>query len=164
VLVVSGAVAQAQQATKLPKIGFLGVRPDDSKTTFESFKRQLQMLGYVDGKNIVYEYRNAENKRERLPALVDELIRLKADVVVVAAGNEARAAKKATKTIPIVGLNLGDPVRSGLIESLAHPGANLTGITPNLAELGGKRLELLKETVAKLARVAVAVGPKGAIV
>ena len=150
----------AQQPTKLPKIGFVGVRPDDSKTTFESFKRQLQTLGYIEGKTIVYEYRNAENKRERLPALVDELIRLKVDVLVVAAGNEARAARNATKTIPIVGLNLGDPVQSGLIESLAHPGANLTGITPNLAELGGKRLELLKETVAKLVRVAVLWDPK----
>jgi putative ABC transport system substrate-binding protein len=160
VLVVSGAVAQAQQPTKLPKIGFLGVRPDDSKTTFESFKRQLQMLAYVDGKNIVYEYRNAANKPERLPALVDELIRLKIDVLVVAAINEARAARNATKTIPIVGLNLADPVRSGLIESLAHPGANLTGITPISGELGGKRLELLKETVAKLARVAVLWDPK----
>ena len=106
------------------------------------------------------EYRNAENKPERLPAFVDELIRVKVDVLVVAAGNEARAAKNATKTIPIVGLNLGDPVQSGLIESLAHPGANLTGITPNLAELGGKRLELLKETVAKLVRVAVLWDPK----
>src|SRR5262245_48576247 len=150
------ASAEAQQPAKLPKIGFLGVRPDDSKATFESFKRQFQMLGYVDGKNIVYEYRNAENKPERLPTLVDELIRVKVDVLVVAATNEALAAKNATKAIPIVGLNLvSDPVRSGLIESLARPGANLTGFTQITSELGGKRLELLKETVAKLTRVAV---------
>src|SRR5262244_455338 len=160
VLVVGGAVAEAQQSTKLPKVGFLGVRPDDSKTTFESFKRQFQMLGYVDGKNIVYEYRNAENKPERLPTLVDELIRVKVDVLVVAAGNEVRAAKNATKAIPIVGLNLGEPVQSGLIESLARPGANLTGFTQITGELGGKRLELLKETVAKLTRVAVLWDPK----
>ena len=147
--------AQAQQPAKLPKIGFLGVRPDDSKATFESFKRQFQMLGYVDGKNIVYEYRNAENKLERLPTLVDELIRVKIDVLVVAASNEVRAAKNATKTIPIVGLNLTDPVQSGLIESLAHPGANLTGITPISEELSGKRLELLKEIVPGISRVAV---------
>jgi putative tryptophan/tyrosine transport system substrate-binding protein len=152
--------AQAQQPTKVPRVAFLGVRPDDSKTTFESFKRQLQTLGYIDGKNIAYEYRNAENKPERLPALVDELIRLKVDVFVVAAVNEARAAKNATKTIPIVGLNLADPVQSGLIESLARPGANLTGFTQITGELGGKRLELLKETVAKLARVAVLWDPK----
>src|SRR5262249_4516309 len=145
---------------KIPRIAFLGVRPDDSKTTFESFKRQLQMLGYVEGKNIVYEYRNAENKPERLPALVEESIRLKVDVFVVAAGNEARAANNASKTIPIVGLNLRDPVQSGLIESLARPGANLTGFTQISGELGGKRLELLKETVAKLARVAVLWDPK----
>src|SRR5262245_63845947 len=152
--------AEAQQPARIPRIGFLGVRPDDSKTTFESFKRQFQMLGYVDGKNIVYEYRNAENKPERLPTLVDELIRVKVDVLVVAAGNEVRAAKNATKTIPIVGLNLTDPVQSGLIESLAHAGANLTGITPISEELSGKRLELLKETVAKLVRVAVLWDPK----
>src|SRR5262245_52199480 len=159
-LLVFGSFAEAQQLAKLPKIGFLGVRPDDSKTTFESFKRQFQMLGHVDGKNIVYEYRNAENKPERLPTLVDELIRVKVDVLVVAAGNEVRAAKNATKTIPIVGLNLTDPVQSGLIESLAHPGANLTGITPISEELSRKRLELLKETVAKLVRVAVLWDPK----
>jgi len=154
-------IAHAQQpATKIARVAFLGVRPDDSKTTFESFKRQLQTLGYIEGKNIVYEYRNAENNRERLPALVDELVRLKVDVLVVAAGNEARAAKKATKTMPIVGLNLADPVQSGLIESLARPGANLTGITPISGELGGKRLELLMETVAKLAVVAVLWDPK----
>ena len=152
--------AEAQQQAKVPRVAFVGVRPDDPKTTFESFKRQLQTLGYIEGKNIIYEYRNAENNRERLPALVAELIRLKVNLFVVAATNEARAAKNATKTIPIVGLNLGDPVQSGLIESLAHPGANLTGITPNLAELGGKRLELLKETVAKLVRVAVLWDPK----
>src|SRR5262249_33502673 len=155
-----GFSAGAQQPAKLPKIGFLGVRPDDSKATFESFKRQFQMLGYVDGKNIVYEYRNAENKPERLPTLVDELIRVKIDVLVVAASNEVRAAKNATKTIPIVGLNLTNPVQSGLIESLAHPGANLTGITPISEELSGKRLELLKETVVKLVRVAVLWDPK----
>jgi len=160
VLVGMVVAARAQQPTKVPRIAFLGVRPDDSKTTFESFKRQLQTLGYIDGKNIVYEYRNAENKPERLPALVDELIRLKVDVFVVAAGNEVRAAKNGTKTIPIVGLNLGDPVQSGLIQSLARPGANLTGFTPIAEELSGKRLELLKETVAKLARVAVLWDPK----
>jgi len=161
VLLFTVSPAQAQQPARLPKIGFLGVRPDDSKTTFESFKRQFQMLGYVDGKNIVYEYRNAENKPERLPTLVDELIRVKVDVLVVAATNEALAAKNATKAIPIVGLNLvSDPVQSGLIESLARPGANLTGFTQITGELGGKRLELLKETVVKLTRVAVLWDPK----
>src|SRR5262245_44806539 len=152
--------AEAQEPTKLPKIGFLGVRTDDSKATFESFKRQFQMLGYVDGKNIVYEYRNAENKLERLPTLVDELIRVKVDVLVVAATNEALAAKNATKAIPIVGLNLGDPVQSGIIESLERHGAILTGFTQISVELSGNRLELLKETVVKLVRVAMLWDPK----
>jgi ABC-type uncharacterized transport system substrate-binding protein len=161
VLVVGGAVAQAQQPTKVPRIAFLGVRPDDAKTTFESFKRQLEMLGYSDGKNIVFEYRNAENKLERLPALVGELTRLKVNVIVAASSNEARAAKKATNTVPIVVLNFGtDPIASGLIDSLAHPGANLTGFTQMSGELGGKRLELLKETVTKLTRVAVLWDPE----
>ena len=125
--------ADAQQPTKVPRVAFLGVRPDDAKTTFESFKRQLEKLGYSDGKNIVFEYRNAENKLERLPALVDELTRLKVEVIVAAASNEARAAKKATNTVPIVVLNFGtDPIASGLIDSLAHPGANLTGFTQNV--------------------------------
>jgi putative ABC transport system substrate-binding protein len=153
--------ADAQQPTKVPRVAFLGVRPDDAKTTFESFKRQLEKLGYSDGKNIVFEYRNAENKLERLPALVDELTRLKVEVIVAAASNEARAAKKATNTVPIVVLNFGtDPIASGLIDSLAHPGANLTGFTQMSGELGGKRLELLKETVATLSRVAVLWDPK----
>jgi putative ABC transport system substrate-binding protein len=152
--------AQAQQEAKIHKIGFLGVRPDDVKSTFELFRQQVTALGYVDGKNIAFEYRNAENKPDRLPALVEELIRLKVDVLVVAAANEARAAKNATKTIPIVGLNLSDPVALGLIDSFAHPGANLTGFTPISGELGGKRLELLKETITKLSRVAVLWDPK----
>ena len=144
----------AQQPAKIPNIGFLGVRPDDSKTTFDLFRRQFQALGYIDSKNVIFEYRNAENKPE-LPALVDELIRLKVEVLVVAAVNEVRAAKNATKTIPIVGLNLSDPVGLGLIDSFAHPGANLTGFTPISGELAGKRLEVLKETIPTLSRVAV---------
>jgi putative ABC transport system substrate-binding protein len=146
---------EAQEAAHIPKIGFLGVRPDDSKGTFELLKRELRTLGYIDGKNISLLYRNAENKLERLPALVDELIRLKVDILVVAATNEARAAKNATKTIPIVALNAGRSVESGLIDSVSHPGGNLTGFTPNPSGLSGKRLELLKETFPKLSRVAV---------
>jgi len=149
-----GLPAQAQ-SPNVPKIGFLGVRPDDSKGTFELLKRELQSLGYIDGKNITLLYRNAENKLDRLPALADELIRLKVHVLVVAATNEARAAKNATKIIPIVGLNLGGSVSLGLFDSLARPGGNLTGFMPNTNELGGKRLEFLKESVPKLLRVAV---------
>jgi len=149
-----GLPAQAQ-SPNVPKIGFLGVRPDDSKGTFELLKRELQSLGYIDGKNITFLYRNAENKLDRLPALADELIRLKVHVLVVAATNEARAAKNATKIIPIVGLNLGGSVSLGLFDSLARPGGNLTGFMPNTNELGGKRLEFLKESIPKLLRVAV---------
>ncbi len=153
-------LAQAQQPSKVPRIGFLGVRLDASKSTFDLLKREFQALGYVDGKNIAFEYRNAENEPERLPALVDELIRLKVDVLIVAATNEAHAARKATKTIPVVGLNLGDPVASGLVGSLARPGGNVTGFTPISGELSGKRLEILKETIPKLSRVAVLWDPK----
>ena len=152
-LLIAGT-AQAQQ-TKIPKIGYLGIRPDDARTTFELFRSQLQSLGYIEGKNVLYEYRNAENNRDRLPALVNELIRLKVDVFVVAATNEARAVKSATNKTPIVGLNLGDAVQNGLIASLARPGANITGVTPISGELAGKRLELLKNAVPKLIRVAV---------
>ena len=147
--------AEAQESARVPKIGFLGVRPDDSKGTFELLKRELQTLGYIDGKNITLLYRNAENKRERLPALVDDLVRLKVDVLVAAATNEARAAKNATKTIPIVGLNVGGSIEAGLIDSLRSPGGNLTGFWPDPGELRGKRLEILKETIPKVSRIAV---------
>ena len=146
---------EAQESARIPKIGFRGVRPDDSKGTFELLKRELQTLGYIDGKNITLLYRNAENKRERLPALVDDLVRLKVDVLVAAATNEARAAKNATKTIPIVGLNVGGSIEAGLIDSLRSPGGNLTGFWPDPGELRGKRLEILKETIPKVSRIAV---------
>jgi putative ABC transport system substrate-binding protein len=145
----------AQQSARIPKIGFLGVRPDDSKGTFELLKRELQTLGYIDGKNITLLYHNAENKRERLPALVDDLIRLKVDVLVAAATNEARAAKNATKIIPIIGLNVGGSIEAGLIDSLRSPGGNLTGFWPDPGELRGKRLEIIKETIPKVSRIAV---------
>ena len=159
ILLAVCVAAEAQQPAGVPMIGFLGVRPDDSQSTLKLFKQQLKTLGYIDG-NIAFEYRNANNKPERLPALVDELLKLKVDVLIVAAVNEARAAKNATKTTPIVGLNVADPVRSGLVQSLAHPGGNITGFTPIAGELAGKRLELLKETVAKIDRVGVLWDPK----
>jgi putative ABC transport system substrate-binding protein len=151
---VVSTIAEAQQQAKIPKIGYLGVRPDDSTTAVELFRREFRALGYVEGKNFTFEYRNAENQADRLPALVDELIRLKVDVLIVAAPNEARVASKATKTIPIVGANLGDPVASGLVESFARPGGNITGFA-SIATLPGKRLEILKDAIPKLARVAV---------
>jgi putative tryptophan/tyrosine transport system substrate-binding protein len=116
----------------------------------------LREFGYIEGQNIATEYRYAEGKRNRFPELAAELVRLKVDVLVVAGGNTpVRAAKNATQTIPIVMAGGSDPVEAGLVESLARPGANVTGLTNLARELGGKRLELLKEAVPKLARVAV---------
>ena len=120
----------------------------------------LRDLGYVEGKNIAFEYRFADNKVDRLPALADELVRLKVDVLVTPGINEALAAKNATRTIPIVFMISADPVVAGLVDSLARPGGNITGFTDIGAVLAGKRLELLKETVPKLSRVAVLWDPQ----
>ena len=132
-----------------------------SSTRSEAIRLALRELGYIEGQNIAIEYRYAEGKQERYPELADELVRLKVDIIVVPGGDIAiRAAKNATKTIPIVMVGQGlDPVEAGLVESLARPGGNVTGITNLGTELGGKRLELLKEAVPKLARVAVLYDP-----
>jgi len=152
--------AEAQQPAKIPKIGLLRARLAASGTSLEGFLREFRALGYVEGKNVIIEFRSAEGKLDMLAALADELVRLKVDVLVTASGVEALAAKNATRTIPIVCLNLGDAVASGLVESLARPGGNITGLTRILAELAGKRLELLKETIPKLSRVAVLWDPQ----
>ena len=152
--------AEAQQPAKVPKIGLLRARLAASGTSLEGFLREFRALGYVEGKNVIIEFRSAEGKLDMLAALADELVRLKVDVLVTASGVEALAAKNATRTIPIVCLNLGDAVASGLVESLARPGGNITGLTRILAELAGKRLELLKETIPKLSRVAVLWDPQ----
>jgi len=153
-------MGEAQQQAKVAKIGWLGVRPDDSTTSFELFRRALRALGYVDGKNITFEYRSADNKFDRLPALADELVRLKVDVLVTSSTPAALAAKNATRTIPIVFLNVADPVAAGLVDSLARPGGNITGLTNIAPVLAGKRLELLKETIPKLSRVALLWNPQ----
>ena len=147
--------ASAQQAKKIPRIGYLSQARDS--TRFEAIRLGLRELGYIEGQNIVIEWRSAEGKVDRLPALAAELVRLKVDIVVVAGGIWGiRAAKDATKTIPIVMGGGGiDPVAGGLVESLAHPGGNVTGITNLTRELGGKRLELLKEAVPTVVRIAV---------
>ena len=124
-----------------------------------TFRRKFSKLGYVEGKNITIEYRYADDQLDRLRALAEELVRLKVDVLVAGATNEALAAKNATRTIPIVFFGAGDPVAAGLVDSLARPGGNLTGFTNIGAMLAGKRLELLKETVPKLSRVAVLWNP-----
>jgi putative ABC transport system substrate-binding protein len=121
----------------------------------EAFRQGLQGLGYIEGKNILVEYRYAEGIEDRLPALVAELVQLKVDVIVVPPVVAIRAAKQTTKTIPIVMVTTADPVATGLIESLARPGGNITGLTRLTAELSGKRLELLKEAVPRMSRVGV---------
>ena len=156
-LVTLSFTAEAQQA-KVPKIGFLGARP--APASGQELWQELRKLGYVEGKNIAIEYRYADNKIERLPALADELVRLKVDVLITPGTNEALAATNATRTIPIVFVNVGDPVAAGLVDSLARPGGNITGFTNIGAVLAGKRLELLKETVPKLSRVAVLWNPQ----
>ena len=154
--------AEAQQPKKVPRIGYLSsVDPASESARSEAIRLALRELGYIEGQNIAIEYRYAEGKRDRFPELAAELVRLKVDIIVVAGGATLiRAAKNATKTIPIVMAGAGvDPVEAGLVESLARPGGNVTGVTILTRELGGKRLELLKEAVPKLARVAVLYDP-----
>ena len=146
----------AQQAGKIPRIGYLtGATPDGQAARIEAFRQGLRELGYVEGKNIVIEYRYAEGKLDRLPALAAELVRLKVDVIVTGGGVITRATKEATVTIPIVMTNDSDPVADGFVASLARPGGNITGLSTLAPELGGKRLELLKESVPKISRVVV---------
>ena len=154
-------LAEAQQQAKVAKIGWLGARPAATAAKQrELLGREFRALGYVEGKNIAFEYRYADNKLDRLLVLADELVRQKVDVLVTTSTAEALAAKNATRTIPIVFLGTGDPVAAGLIDSLARPGGNITGFTTIAPVLAGKRLELLKETVPNLSRVAVLWNPQ----
>jgi putative tryptophan/tyrosine transport system substrate-binding protein len=154
---VSGGVeARAQQPTKIPRIGWLGGASASALASrLDAFRQGLRELGYVEGKNIVIELRAAEAKPDQLPALAAELVRLKVDVIVTGGGRATRAAKEATNTIPIVMAQVPDPVGDGFVASLARPGGNITGLSALGPELSGKRLELLKETVPRLSRVAV---------
>ena len=161
-LTFGGARAEVQQPGKVPRLGYLSpVDPASDSDRAEGIRLALRELGYIEGQNIAVEYRYAEGKNDRLPELAAELVRLKVDIIVVAAGDvPIQAAKNATKTIPIVMTGQGsDPVKAGHVESLARPGGNVTGLTNLTRELGGKRLELLKEAVPKLARVAVLYDP-----
>ena len=154
--------AQAQQPNKVPRIGYLstGDAARDSARA-QAIRLALRERGHIEGQNIAIEYRHAEGKLDRLPELAAELVRLKVDIIVVTGGDpDIRAAKNATKTIPIIMMGSGtDPVEAGFIDSLARPGGNVTGLTLLRVELGGKRLELLKEAVPKLARAAVLYDP-----
>jgi putative tryptophan/tyrosine transport system substrate-binding protein len=154
--------ASAQQPVgKIPRIGFLSrdLHPSDSRAAgpprrLEAFRQGLRELGYIEGKNLIIEYRYAEGRPERLPALAEELVRLKVDIIVTDTAAPARAAKKVTSTIPIVMVNAGNPIQAGLVASLARPGGNVTGMTGLISELYGKRVELLKEVIPKVTRVA----------
>jgi putative tryptophan/tyrosine transport system substrate-binding protein len=149
----------AQQPKKVPRIGFLLQRASPTPTTpdpyVDAFRQGLRDLGYIEGKNILVEYRYAEGKRDRIPSQVAELVQLKVDVLVLRSLSAIRVAKQATKTIPIVMVTTQDPVATGLIDSLARPGGNITGLTGLTRELSGKRLELLKEAVPGISRVGV---------
>jgi putative ABC transport system substrate-binding protein len=155
-LLVAPFAAEAQQAAKIARIGYLGNSPTAFPHLREAFLQGLHDLGYVEGRNVVIEYRYAEGKLERLPALAAELVALKVDVIFVGGGTlTALAAKQATRTLPIVFADAADPVTSGLVTSLARPGGNVTGLYALAAELVGKRLELLKQAVPEVSRVAV---------
>ena len=149
------ATAEAQQSTKIPRIGFLSAITFHHSTRTEAFRQGLRELGYVEGKNIVIEWRFAEGKLDRLPALAAELVHLKVDIIVTTGLGSTRPANEATNTIPIVMSQDPDPVGNGFVASLARPGRNITGLSTLSPELSGKRLELLKEIVPKLSRVAV---------
>jgi putative ABC transport system substrate-binding protein len=155
-LLAPGFSVQAQQPTKIPKIGYLNATsPAILSTRAEAFRQGLHELGYVEGKNIVIEYRHAGGNLDRLRELAAELVRLKVDVIVTAGPTDTHAAREATSTIPIVMTFDTDPVRNGFVASLARPGGNITGLSILAPEISGKQLEILKEAVPTLARVAV---------
>ena len=146
--------AEAQQPAKIPRIGFLdNSTAAGSAVLVEAFRQELRKLGWIEGKNIAIEYRFAEQKLERLPELAAELVRLKVDLIVVGGPAPAITAKEATTTIPIVMANVGDPVGTGLVATLARPGGNITGLAALSPELNTKRLEILKDVVPDLDRV-----------
>ena len=158
-------IARAQQADRVPRIGYLS--PVSAASGFaardELFRQGLRELGYVDGVNIVIEYRFADGRFDRLPALAAELVQLKVDVIVAAVTQASLAARDATKTIPIVIAGVSDPVGSGLITNLARPGGNITGTSSQTSEVVGKSLEFLKEAIPKIVRVAALWNPANAV-
>ena len=152
----SSVAAEAQQVPKVPRIGYLAAHLARSPVPKEAFRQGLRDLGYVEGDNIVIEYRDAEGKPDRFPALAGELVALQVDVIVAAGSQRsALAAKRATSTVPIVFAASGDPVGTGLVTSLARPGGNMTGTSSLTPELAGKCLQLLKQAVPRVSRVAV---------
>jgi putative tryptophan/tyrosine transport system substrate-binding protein len=161
VLLAVAAIAEAQQPKKVPRIGYLTpAEPARESIRAEAIRLALRELGYIEGQNIAIEYRYAEGKWDRLPELAAELVRLNVEIIVTGGSVPVRAVTNATKTIPIVMWGAGtDPVEEGVVKSLARPGGNVTGLTNLGPELGGKRLELFKEAVPKVARVAILYDP-----
>jgi putative ABC transport system substrate-binding protein len=155
-LLTTASLAAAQQSTRMPRIGFLvATNPSVTSARIEAFHQGLRALGYVEGTSIVIEFRFAEGKLARVPALAAELVSLNVDVIVTGGATDTRAAREATKTIPIVMAQDNDPVAGGHVASLARPGGSVTGLSTLAPEISGKQLELLKEIVPKLSRVAV---------
>src|SRR5207244_290474 len=162
-LLAAPLAVAAQQPARVARIGYLvsgSLESPEARASLDAFRQGLREQGYVEGQNLLIEYREADGKLERLAGLALELARLKPDLIVAGATPGARAAKQATTTIPIVAPSMGDPVRDGLVASLARPGANLTGSTFLGPELVPKRLELLKEALPKVSRVAVLWHPR----
>jgi putative tryptophan/tyrosine transport system substrate-binding protein len=157
ILVITVSFAEAQQPKKVPRIGYVTATGDSRNLgpNFEAFRQGLRDFGYVEGKNITIEYRHAEGKLDRLPGLAAELVALKVDLIFAPSTSAALAAKNATQTIPIVFASVADPLANELVASLARPSGNLTGPSQMSADLSGKRLELIKEVVPRLSRVAV---------
>jgi putative ABC transport system substrate-binding protein len=161
-LLVVPLAANAQPVGKVPQIGFLSLRPLGPSSPFvEAFRHSLREMGYAEGQNVAFAYRTGDGQVNRLPALADELVRLNVDVIVVGETPAIHAAIQATTTIPIVMLTVGDPVESGFVKSLAQPGGNVTGVGGLVTELNRKLLELLKEAVSEVTRIAVFVTPGG---
>ena len=156
VLLAITAIAEAQQPAKVRRIGYLGLNISSTNPErFDAFRQGLRQLGYTEGKDIIFESRTADGKLDRLNELAAELVRLKVDVIVSRGSTPTRAAKGATATIPIVITQDPDPVGNGFVASLARPGGNITGLSTLAPEISGKQLELLKETIPRLSRVAV---------
>jgi putative ABC transport system substrate-binding protein len=161
-LLAVAVIAEAQQPASVPRIGLLSpFSPSSTALWRQAFLQGLRDLGWIEGKNISIEYRYAEGKSDRLPDLAADLVRLNVNIIVASVNTDALVAKKATGIIPIVMASAGDPVATGLVESLARPGGNITGLSQMAPEMAGKRLELLNEMVPKLSRVAVLWNPQG---
>ena len=158
IIAIAPIVSWTQQTNRVPIVGILQLATGPADPVNEGFKQGLQELGYVEGRNIRIEFRTAQNDADRLPGLAEELVQLRVDVIVVMNAQTARAVKRATSTIPIV-TALFDPVSSGLVTDLAHPGGNVTGFTVMWQELAAKRLQVLKETVPRITRVGVLRNP-----